>query len=206
MLLSCETGQEQGKVRKWLGEGAKIVWGVSQRISAQKPKHVLHPLLTTFRTYFPYFCPVSQKGRISTLTTFLNWGPKNQRKLLLYKVFRQPLGSWTSAENHGRPRLKVRFPAGPGGWEKLFDPWASGRKGQERPREIRTKNFMFMLLFSSLINGGKPCLESKRFLTPLWLTPSNAMRCCTGLQLSIEGHHAPWARPTPGTQLWAGRA
>ena len=27
----------------------------------------------------------------------------------------------------------------PGG-EKLFDPWASGRKGQECPQEIRTKN------------------------------------------------------------------
>ena len=54
-------------------------------------------------------------------------------------------------KNRGRPHQKVRFPAGrgcgPGGGEKLFDPWASGRKGQECPREIRTKKFMFMLFF-----------------------------------------------------------
>ena len=39
----------------------------------------------------------------------------------------------------------MRFPAAPDGGEKLFDLGASGRKGQERPREIRTKKFMFML-------------------------------------------------------------
>ena len=31
--------------------------------------------------------------------------------------------------------------------EKLFDPWAFGRKGRERPQEIRTKKFMFVLFF-----------------------------------------------------------
>ena len=31
--------------------------------------------------------------------------------------------------------------------EKLFDPWASGRKGRERPQKIRNKKFMFMLFF-----------------------------------------------------------
>ena len=52
-----------------------------------------------------------------------------------------------------RSRLKMTsapksaFSCGPGGGEKLFDPGASGRKGQECPREIRTKMFMFMLLF-----------------------------------------------------------
>ena len=46
--------------------------------------------------------------------------------------------SWTSAPKSG-------FFCGPGGGEKLFDPGASGRKGQECPREIRTKKFMFML-------------------------------------------------------------
>ena len=50
------------------------------------------------------------------------------------------------AENRGRPHQKVRFPAA-GGGEKLFDPWAFGRKGQECPREIRAKKFMFMLFF-----------------------------------------------------------
>ena len=56
---------------------------------------------------------------------------------------------------HGRPHRKSwmsapesAFSCGPGSGQKLFDPWgASGRKGQECPREIRTKKFMFMLLF-----------------------------------------------------------
>ena len=53
------------------------------------------------------------------------------------------------AENRGRPHgaPKSAFSCGPGGGEKLFDPWASGRKGQECPGEIRTKKFMFMLVF-----------------------------------------------------------
>ena len=51
------------------------------------------------------------------------------------------------AENRGRPQQKVRFFCGPGDGEKLFDPRASGRKGQECPREIQTKKFMFMLFF-----------------------------------------------------------
>ena len=48
--------------------------------------------------------------------------------------------SWTSAPESA-------FSCGPGGGEKLFDPWASGHKGQECPREIPTKKFMFMLFF-----------------------------------------------------------
>ena len=51
-----------------------------------------------------------------------------------------PRKSWTSAP-------KTVFSCGPGGGEKLFDPGASRRKGQERPREIRTKKFMFILFF-----------------------------------------------------------
>ena len=35
---------------------------------------------------------------------------------------------------------KSSFSCGPSGGEKLLDPWASGRKGQECPREIQTKN------------------------------------------------------------------
>ena len=57
-------------------------------------------------------------------------------------------------KGHGCPRRKSRtsapksaFSCGPGGGEKLFDPWASGRKGQECLQEIRTKKFMFMLFF-----------------------------------------------------------
>ena len=55
---------------------------------------------------------------------------------------------------HGRPRRKSwtsapksAFSCSPGEGEKLFDPGASGHKGQECPREIRTKKFMFMLFF-----------------------------------------------------------
>ena len=45
------------------------------------------------------------------------------------------------------------FSCGPGVGERLFDPWAFGRKGQECPREIRAKKFMFMLFLSSLMNA-----------------------------------------------------
>ena len=51
------------------------------------------------------------------------------------------------AENRGRPHQKNAFFRGAGGGEKLFDPGSSGRKGQECPREIQTKKFMFMLFF-----------------------------------------------------------
>ena len=74
-------------------------------------------------------------------------GPQKQRKLFCTKFFNNPSG-------HGRPRRKSwtsapksAFSCGPGGGEKLFDPWAFGRKGQECPREIRAKKFMFMLFF-----------------------------------------------------------
>ena len=74
-------------------------------------------------------------------------GPKNQRKLFVYKVFRWPFGSWTSAPKIVDVRTKNWVFLRPRDGEELFDPWASGRKGRERPQEIRTKKFMFMLLF-----------------------------------------------------------
>ena len=51
----------------------------------------------------------------------------------------------------------MRF--GPGGGEKLFDPWASGRRGQECPQEIRSKMFIFMLF--SLLNFVELCTMLK---------------------------------------------
>ena len=61
------------------------------------------------------------------------------------EFFKNPSGhgcplqeAWTSAPESA-------FSCGPGGGEKLFDPWASGRKGQEGLQEIRTKKFMFVL-------------------------------------------------------------
>ena len=76
-----------------------------------------------------------------------NRGRKINANFFGTKFFDNPSG-------HGRPRRKSwtsapksAFSCGPSGGEKLFDPWASGRKGQECPREIRTKKFMFMLFF-----------------------------------------------------------
>ena len=50
------------------------------------------------------------------------------------------------AENRGRPHQKC-VSCGPGGGEKLFDPWASERRGPECPREIRTDR---VLLFEDM--------------------------------------------------------
>ena len=72
-----------------------------------------------------------------------------ERKLFLDKVFRELFGSWTSAPKIMDVHTEkcVFFFCGPGSGEKLFDPWASGRKGQECPQEhFWTKKFMFMLL------------------------------------------------------------
>ena len=72
---------------------------------------------------------------------------KGQRKLFLPEFFDNP-------SDHGRPHRKSwmsapksAFSCGPGGGEKLFGTWPSGRKGQECPWEIRSKKFMFMLFF-----------------------------------------------------------
>ena len=65
------------------------------------------------------------------------------------KVFRAPFGSWTSASWKSAPK-SVFFSCSPGGGEKLFDPRASGPKGQECPQEIPFQKFMFML-FSLLL-------------------------------------------------------
>ena len=76
-------------------------------------------------------------------------GPKKSTQTFFVQSFSTTLRIVdVRAENRGRLHQKVRFPAAPGGGEKLFDPWASGRKGQECPREIRTKKFMFMLFFA----------------------------------------------------------
>ena len=76
-----------------------------------------------------------------------NRGQKINANFFCTKFFDNPSG-------HGRPHQKSwtsvpksAFSCGPSGGEKLFDPWAFGREGQECPREIRTKKFMFMLFF-----------------------------------------------------------
>ena len=74
-------------------------------------------------------------------------GQKINANFFCTKFFENPSG-------HGRPRrkswtsaTKSAFSCGPGDGEKLFDPWAFERKGQECPQEIRSKKFMFMLIF-----------------------------------------------------------
>ena len=74
-------------------------------------------------------------------------GQKINANFFCTKFFNNPSG-------HGHPRRKSRtsapksaFSCGSGGGEKLFDPWAFGHKGQECPREIRARKFMFMLFF-----------------------------------------------------------
>ena len=59
----------------------------------------------------------------------------------------------TKASGHGRPHQKSwtsapksAFSCGPAGGEKIFDPRAFGRKGQERLQQIRTKKFMFTVV------------------------------------------------------------
>ena len=81
-----------------------------------------------------------------------DFSEKYQCKLFLYKVFREPFGSWTSAPKivDVRPHQKVPFFCGIGDGEKLFDLRASGRKGQECAQEIRAQKFMFTLFFLSV--------------------------------------------------------
>ena len=77
-------------------------------------------------------------------------GPEKATQTFLYKVFRQPFGSWTSAPKIVDVRTKKCVFLRPKGGEKPFDPGASGRKGQECPREIRTKKLVCYAAFSSL--------------------------------------------------------
>ena len=80
-------------------------------------------------------------------------GQKINANFFCIKFFENPSGhrrphrkSWTSAPKSG-------FSCGPADGEKLFDPWASRRKGRECPHEMRTKKFMFMFVFSSRVWG-----------------------------------------------------
>ena len=104
----------------------------------------LSPPYNPARPLQPKFVSVAQ-----TVTSHCQIGARKSTQTF-FESFPAPFGPWTSAPNRGRPHRKVCFPCGPGDNKKLFEPWASGRKGQECPREIRTEKFMFML-FSSLI-------------------------------------------------------
>ena len=95
----------------------------------------------TFRKKF-------QKNSAKTPETLSSIGIKKSTQTFFVQSFSRTLRAMdVRAENRGRPHQKVRFSAAPVMGKKLFDPTASGRKGQECPREIRTEKFMFVLFF-----------------------------------------------------------
>ena len=85
-------------------------------------------------------------------------------------------------------RTKKSFFCGPGDGEKLFDPGASGRKGQECLREIRAEKFMFMLFLLDKEEHGLALLILRRgvaglvyeatSLVPEWQTVTVAFMLC----------------------------
>ena len=106
------------------------------------------PFRTPFST--PKIPPKSLCGSLFCVPSQEMIGAKKSTQTFFCtKLFGNPSG-------HGRPRRrswtsapKNAFFCGPDDGEKLFDPKASERKGQECPREIRTEKFMFMLFFLS---------------------------------------------------------
>ena len=124
----------------------------------------LHEVLR-YLPFFPSFLILITSENLSAFcrcSPNLNRGQKINANFFCTNFFNNPSG-------HGRPRRKSwtsapksAFSCGPGGGEKLFDPWASGRKGQECLREIRTKKFMFMLCFLPRLNRRNPQGDSKK--------------------------------------------
>ena len=84
----------------------------------------------------------------------LQLGDRKAAQTFFNKVSREPFGSWPSAPKIVDAGTKKWGFLRPGDGEKLFDPWASGRKRQECPQEIRAKKFTFFMFFNSLYNGG----------------------------------------------------
>ena len=110
------------------------------------PAGVLRLFLDVLRPFFfPPFCAANlsrtsgeepiYRGQKSTQTFFVQSFSKTLRVMDV------------RAENRGRPHQKVRFPAAPVAGRKFLNPWASGRKGQKCPREIRTIKLCLCLFF-----------------------------------------------------------
>ena len=97
---------------------------------------------------------------------FLGNGPcpwPHEASWILHQILLQPIHSGIGAKTSTQTfsvrsfwrtlrvmdvRAKNRgFSCRPGKGEKLFNPCASGRKGQECPREIRSKKFKFVSFF-----------------------------------------------------------
>ena len=85
--------------------------------------------------------PDSENRKVAVLIPF----PKNSSFAQSFSTTHRVMDVCAKKSRTSAP--KSAFSCGRGGGEKPFDPWASGRKGQECPREIRTKKFMFMLFF-----------------------------------------------------------
>ena len=130
--------------------------------------------------WIPKTGDVFNKCIVQRLYLFLiNRGQKSTQTFLVQSFSTTLRVMDVRAENRGRPHQKVRFPAALVVGEKLFDPWACGRKGQECPREIRAKKFMFMLFFFPDLTVMEPLMTflgnthstsglNGRFLTGPW--------------------------------------
>ena len=134
----------------WKALGSRKWMKLERNPGKTRPKNALSKLSIKIRRQFPKIC----QAKLKTSPQIRSAETRDQRTYL-DKVLRETIRSGTSApkimdfrtKNNGRPLQKVCVSCGPGGGEKLFDPWASGRKGQECLQETWTKKFMFMLFF-----------------------------------------------------------
>ena len=97
------------------------------------------------------YCPGPGSARISW-----DWGPENQRKPLLYKVFREPFGSWTSAPKIVDVCFSVTSVVG----RSLLTPGHPGVSVRNVRRKSGPKS-LCLCCFSSQRDGQKPLFESE---------------------------------------------
>ena len=141
------------------GMTSSDVWGVAMALENQRmlAKWGFLPLIGAKRINANFFGtnqekskdpPIDRSGSQGGSAPLISWTSSGGSFIVCPRHF------FNNPSGHGRPRWKPwssaprsAFSCGPGGGEKLFDPWASGRKGQECPREIPTKKFTFLLFF-----------------------------------------------------------
>ena len=95
----------------------------------------------TFGIQYPHQNDYESK---SLRVTFVIIRGQQSAKTDFGECFSRTLLMGVRTKNRGRPH-QACFSCSPGGGEKLFDPWASGHKGQECLQETPTKKFMFTL-------------------------------------------------------------
>ena len=125
----------------------------------------------------------------------LSLGGRKRTQLFLYKIVQG-----LCRKSRMSAPTKRAFSCGPGEGEKLLDLWASGRKGQECPQEIRAKKFMFLLLFLPRregLQGKKSVAKSAKIpgaqkdprISRLTLLPSCffSLRTCRSSSVNFSG-------------------